>query len=173
MIFKCAIETNSIFTSLGIPKEITFVNLESNRMEATHSSNTMKPSDQAAGNEQAIKIEVLDTPNISVVPFAVSLPQSKLQDLGASSPKQSMLSVLCENGIVGSVVLLKNSAIVWVGWGTIDPRSSDYEMGKSRRFGTGKSYPILKFKIKITFSISDPSGFLEIVVSDRSYFLLI
>jgi hypothetical protein len=74
--------------------------------------------------EEVPRIEILDTPKIRVIPLAVSLPPSTLQEFDEPTPKQSMESIMGDHAIVGSVVILNNSVMVWVGWGTIDYHGS-------------------------------------------------
>jgi hypothetical protein len=69
---------------------------------------------------QSSDVEVLETPQIPVIPFAVSLPSSTLGDFDDPTPKASTVSIIGDNAIVGSIILLKNSVMVWVGWGNVD-----------------------------------------------------
>lgn len=89
---------------------------------------------------QSTGIEVLETPNIPVIPFAVSLPSSTLQDFDDPVPKTSTISIVGDNAIVGSIVVLNNSVMVWVGWGNIDLYGSSKTLDGQApsSFGKGK-----------------------------------
>ncbi len=92
-----------------------------------------------ARDNQSSKVEVLETPQIQVIPFAVSLPPSTLRDFEDPAPKASTISFIGDNAIVGSIVLLHNSVMVWVGWGNIDLYNSTVvQDGRAcTSFGTG------------------------------------
>lgn len=77
-------------------------------------------SQPEAEGQTSSNVEVLETPRIPVIPFAVALPSSTLQDFDDPTPKASTVSMVGDNAIVGSIVLLKNSVMVWVGWGKVD-----------------------------------------------------
>lgn len=95
-------------------------------------------------------VEVLSEAKIVTIPFAVSLPKAALQgfddsidddDLSSTKRKKksvpktvdeaggeedtSAIPLIGMNGIVGSIVLMGNSAMVWVGWGTLDLYSTN------------------------------------------------
>jgi hypothetical protein len=76
-------------------------------------------------NVQEEDIIEISPPQIPVIPFAVALPTSTLQSWDdPSPPKGNAVSLMGDNGIVGSIVLLNNSVMVWVGWGTLQLPSS-------------------------------------------------
>lgn len=66
-------------------------------------------------------VEILDEARIQAIPFAVTLPKSTIQDFDGPELKTSSISVVGDNAVVGSIVVLKKSVMVWVGWGNIDP----------------------------------------------------
>jgi len=102
------------------------------------SSTMASPSE--VSETQSAKVEVLESANIPVIPFAVSLPPSTLQDFDDPAPRASSFAMVGDNAIVGSIVLLNNSVMVWVGWGNIDLASSsdaDAEVQSQSRFGKG------------------------------------
>ena len=81
-------------------------------------------------------IQILESPKIPIIPFAVTLPNSSLQ--GPDDPtlqNNSSLSI-GKNGIVGTITLLQNSIIVWVGWGKLD--HNDTTNDNFSEFGRGR-----------------------------------
>lgn len=73
-------------------------------------------------------VKRLESPKIPIIPFAVPLPKS-----GLLGPDELLIG---NDGIVGTITVLKNSVIVWVGWGKLvdssNDGSSEYEFGKGR-----------------------------------------
>ena len=55
--------------------------------------------------------------NIKQFNFAVALPQSVGHETKLPDP---ILQMMGDAGIVGSVLILKNAAMIWLGWGHID-----------------------------------------------------
>jgi hypothetical protein len=85
-----------------------------------------------ANNNDAVQVLVSE-PQIPVIPFAITLPTSTLQSFDDPLPKGNSVSLMGNNGIVGSIVLLRNSAVVWVGWGTLgltEAASTKHGFGK-------------------------------------------
>ena len=81
----------------------------------------MMQSAQVSTEDQTpLKVEMLETPQIPVIPFAVSLPASSLQSTDEPESKASAVAMVGDNAIVGSIVLLNNSVTIWVGWGNVD-----------------------------------------------------
>eukprot|EP00980_Cylindrotheca_fusiformis_P022294 scaffold9176_cov129-Cylindrotheca_fusiformis.AAC.18 len=84
-------------------------------------------------------VKTLSEAEIPVLPFAVSLPKAALQSRD-SSPLEK--TVVGDKGIVGTIVLLTNSVMVWVGWGTIHVDAPDSESKElSATFGIGSGNP--------------------------------
>ena len=100
---------------------------------------TSLPSEEESG-QSSNNVEILASPRIAVIPFAVVLPPSTLQDFDNPTPKAlSTVSIVGDNSIVGSTVLLKNSVMVWVGWGKVDLVASQSTPvdGRPASFGKG------------------------------------
>ncbi len=57
--------------------------------------------------------------NIKQFTFAVALPQSVGHETNHQDP---ILQMMGDAGIVGSVLILNNAAMIWLGWGNIDSR---------------------------------------------------
>jgi hypothetical protein len=89
-----------------------------------------------ANNNDAVQVLVSE-PQIPVIPFAITLPTSTLQSFDDPLPKGNSVSLMGNNGIVGSIVLLRNSAMVWVGWGTLGLTGSEAASTKHDGFGKG------------------------------------
>ena len=83
-------------------------------------------------------VRLMSQNQLAVIPFAVALPTSTLQQLDEPSPKGNVLSLMGNNGIVGSIILLKNSAMVWVGWGKLDLSPSPQALFDDAEFGKGE-----------------------------------
>lgn len=70
--------------------------------------------------DKVIIVTQLPTARIHVQSFAVALTSSVLQGLDESIHHSSTVPLLNDDtGIVGSITILKNSAMIWMGWGTI------------------------------------------------------
>ena len=82
----------------------------------------MASNPEATGNP-AVEVVHEEAPRIPVIPFAISLPKSTLQNFDDPTPKGDVMALMGDNGIVGSIVLLQNSVMVWVGWGKLDVSS--------------------------------------------------
>eukprot|EP00545_Synedropsis_sp_CCMP1620_P007996 CAMPEP_0119029474 /NCGR_PEP_ID=MMETSP1176-20130426/40539_1 /TAXON_ID=265551 /ORGANISM="Synedropsis recta cf, Strain CCMP1620" /LENGTH=212 /DNA_ID=CAMNT_0006985819 /DNA_START=41 /DNA_END=679 /DNA_ORIENTATION=+ len=61
--------------------------------------------------------------NIRQLTFGVPLPNDVAHDPLSDLPAP-VRSLMGDAGIVGSVLLLKNSAMIWLGWGNIDTRTT-------------------------------------------------
>lgn len=61
------------------------------------------------------------SPRIQVINFAVELPPSALQ--GPDEPSPQMPTPADNVGVVGTITLLNNSAMIWYGWGRLVPAS--------------------------------------------------
>lgn len=57
--------------------------------------------------------------NIYQLTFGVALPQSVGHDANLPEP---ILHLMDDAGIVGSILVLKNAAMIWLGWGHVDSR---------------------------------------------------
>jgi hypothetical protein len=102
------------------------------------SATTTEPANEPA-NERVPRIEILDSSRIPVIPFAVSLPHLNSQEFDEPTPKQREVSIVGDNVIVGSVVILNNSVMVWVGWGSVDQqRLSESSTVSTSRCGKGR-----------------------------------
>lgn len=80
----------------------------------------------------------LSDAQVPVIPFAISVPKLASQTPGAPTLEDSLVG---NSGIVGTIVLLKNSAMIWVGWGKLDTNVSHGASSESPRtfvVGTGK-----------------------------------
>ena len=73
------------------------------------------PENETDGNGS-----LTNAPPISLVPFAVALPSEAIQGLDEPQPKGESVMLVGDNGIVGSIVFLKKSITVWVGWGSLN-----------------------------------------------------
>jgi len=61
-------------------------------------------------------------PLIPAIPFGIALPASITH---TNNDDNDMPSLIGEKGIVGSIIIMgKKSAMIWVGWGTLDLPSS-------------------------------------------------
>lgn len=89
----------------------------------------------------------IETPQIPAIPFAISLPASTLQRLDDDPLKtdnDNTVSLIGDNGIVGSIVLLNNALIVWVGWGTLNLTSTSEDLGlHTTQVAFGKGIPVM------------------------------
>ena len=77
-------------------------------------------------------IRVLESPKIPIIPFALTL-----SDTGVTPLEKSASLLIGNNGIVGTITLLQNCVIVWVGWGQVmngdnDDNFSEYEFGSGK-----------------------------------------
>lgn len=61
--------------------------------------------------------------NIQQLSFGVSLPQDVAHDPLSNLPAP-VRQMMGDAGIVGSIVLLKNASMVWLGWGNVDTRNA-------------------------------------------------
>ena len=99
------------------------------------SATTTEPATEPA-NERVPRIEILDSSRIPVIPFAVSLPHLNSQEFDEPTRE---VSIVGDNVIVGSVVILNNSVMVWVGWGSVDQqRLSESSTASTSRCGKGR-----------------------------------
>mmetsp|Transcript_33475 Transcript_33475/g.37348 ORF Transcript_33475/g.37348 Transcript_33475/m.37348 type:complete len:234 (+) Transcript_33475:75-776(+) len=73
-------------------------------------------------------VDILDVPIIPVIPFGIALPTfitHRNNDLNSIYDENDMPSLIGGKGIVGSIIIMgKKSAMIWVGWGTLDLPSS-------------------------------------------------
>jgi hypothetical protein len=90
---------------------------------------------QATKNEN---VRLRSQSQIPVIPFAVELPTTTLQSFDDEpTPRRKLLSLVGNDAIVGSIVLLGNSAMVWVAWGKLDGISSPPTQSDESGFGKG------------------------------------
>jgi hypothetical protein len=73
--------------------------------------------------------------NIQQLTFGVSLPQDVAHDPLSNLPAP-VRQMMGDAGIVGSILLLKNASMVWLGWGNVDTRSTGAD-GESTIEGRG------------------------------------
>jgi hypothetical protein len=67
-------------------------------------------------------------PGIPVIPFAVALESSTLQGLDEPDVMKRKVSALVgNNGVVGTIIVLQNSIIVWVGWGKVQQQQQQQQ----------------------------------------------
>jgi len=93
-------------------------------------------------------VEVLPQPRIITIPFAVKIPASALQD-GDEAPtlKRDAVALMGDNGIVGTIVFLRNAVNVWVGWGKLDLMSGEKDAAQAVDcFGKGRVDVMIFFK---------------------------
>ena len=104
--------------------------------QATTATTTTTTSDD--GNDD---VQVLDQPpGIRCVPFAVALESSTLQGLDEPSSESRKVSALVgNNGVVGTILFLNNSIIVWVGWGKVDTTTTTTSSSSSSTTAAGGS----------------------------------
>lgn len=96
-------------------------------------------------------IEVLEAPQIQVVPFAVSSSKpTTAQDFDHTDA----MSIIGDKAVVGTTVILNNAVMVWVGWGNIDLYSSKNTQGEllPGSFGTGTTPAAIGYGIFLNFS---------------------
>jgi hypothetical protein len=79
-------------------------------------------------------VTVMNDPQIPVISFAVALPSSALQNVDDPASKNNLVG---NNGIVGTIIVLQNSVMVWVGWGELDMNPSD-DASEEHEFGSGR-----------------------------------
>jgi hypothetical protein len=82
-------------------------------------------------------VQEMKESQIPALSFAVALPTSTLQSIDDPTPKGDSISLMGDNGIVGSIILLRNSAMIWVGWGTLDLSGATKESSAANNFGKG------------------------------------
>jgi hypothetical protein len=82
-------------------------------------------------------VRLMSEAQIPAIPFAVALPTSTLQNFDEPTPKGAILPLMGNNGVVGSIILLRNSVMVWVGWGKLDLSSSQTTQSNDSGFGKG------------------------------------
>ena len=83
-----------------------------------------------ATSDEDTKVVLMETPQIPIIPFGVKLPAATLMGFDEPSMPSSQtdsMSLMGDNGIVGSIILLNNSVMVWVGWGTLNVMSTTSE----------------------------------------------
>jgi hypothetical protein len=56
------------------------------------------------------------------ITFGLALPEALACQAAAGSNPPSNLKLLGNAGVVGSIILLKNAAMIWIGWGMVDTR---------------------------------------------------
>jgi hypothetical protein len=99
----------------------------------------LKMTDGTFDVNKSDSVIVMSEPQIPVIPFAVALSNSALQSPGAPTLKNSLVG---DNGIVGTIILMRNSVMVWVGWGKLDVNPSDVESSDvESAFATGNGRP--------------------------------
>lgn len=69
---------------------------------------------------EALSKELGSSSNMQQLTFGVALPQSVGHETDLPEPVRQLMG---DAGIVGSILLLKNSAMIWLGWGHVDTRS--------------------------------------------------
>ena len=116
-------------------------------------------ADKVDENTTTEKIEET-SPRIQVVNFAVELPPSALQ--GLDEPLPQMPAPADNLGVVGTITLLNQSAIIWFGWG---------RMAREESRNTGRGVPKLgqvvvampRNKYKGAFSDSHESSCSQLI----------
>ena len=84
-----------------------------------------------------VTVEQLEsTAGIVVLPFAVALPPSTLQGFDEPSPSASTSYLVGDNGVTGTITILKNAVQVWVGWGKLQSSSNRTAGSKVQPCGT-------------------------------------
>ena len=86
---------------------------------------TASPASQAAPVAPELTITQLPTAKIRVECFALSLSSSVLQ--GFDEPPSNVPMMQDDTGIVGTITMLKNSAMIWMGWGNIQQHSQQQQ----------------------------------------------
>ena len=82
-------------------------------------------------------VTIQETPNtaVQVIPFAVRLPTSVLQQLSSSTDKDAntttivnpqLAALLMDTGVVGTITILSGAVLVWFGWGKLQMGNHDY-----------------------------------------------
>ena len=120
--------------------------------------------------QQESSVEILETPNIRVIPFAVSVPPTNLDSFtDQPQPKTNPILMMGEKSIVGSIVLLNKSVMVWVGWGsTALAGSASLPYGRPQtNFGTGESNSCFSAFSHNIYHGADRTWFTLIVVCCR------
>lgn len=115
--------------------------------QATQSSSSLQDGATSATTSHETDVQVLDQPGMRCVPFAVTLSSSTLEALDEPQTSARKVSALVgNNGVVGTILFLKNSIIVWVGWGKIDSKttnSTNEATAKTTVVGSGTYLQIL------------------------------
>ena len=93
----------------------------------------------------ATDVQILDQPGLRCVPFSVTMSSSALQGLDEPQSTARRVSALVgNNGVVGTILFLQNSIIVWVGWGKVDSKTAnspnDSVVEKTSVVGSGKCH---------------------------------
>eukprot|EP00934_Nitzschia_sp_Nitz4_P005868 Nitzschia sp. Nitz4//scaffold283_size24287//16133//16803//NITZ4_008407-RA/size24287-augustus-gene-0.30-mRNA-1//1//CDS//3329545660//5858//frame0 len=97
----------------------------------------------ATASVQTVPVEKLDEPRIKTVPFWVNVPQVSLQSLDdPNRPAANQGTPLDDKVVVGSVVLLNNSFMVWVGWGNTHTKRTE-NLPPKRLDGFGQGAPFM------------------------------
>jgi hypothetical protein len=98
---------------------------------------------------------VLDEARIEIIPFGVPLTKSELRTDWDKEPTDEIMlpssssSSMERVGVVGTITMLTNAAIVWVGWGRlIQPSANEGKVQHKGTLGTGTS-PSLLFLIRL------------------------
>jgi hypothetical protein len=92
----------------------------------------------AIPSDDSDTVQEMKESQIPVISFAVALPTSTLRSIDDPTPKGDSISLMGDNGIVGSITLLRNSAMIWVGWGTLDLSGATKESSAAaNNFGKG------------------------------------
>lgn len=76
---------------------------------------------QSIAQAQSVSVEQL-SPRIQVINFAVEIPPSALQAFDEPMPRLPV--PLGDLGVVGTITVLRKSAMIWLGWGQI--RKTDH-----------------------------------------------
>jgi hypothetical protein len=74
--------------------------------------------------EASNEVKVMPSGRIKVIPFAVSLPPNALQAFDEPAPRTRSELITGDSGVVGTITVLKSSAMIWFGWGKLDNRPS-------------------------------------------------
>ena len=106
---------------------------------------SLKEDVTSDNNRNATDVQILDQPGVRCVPFAVTMSSSTLQGFDEPQPTARKVSALVgNNGVVGTILFLQNSIIVWVGWGKVDSKTvnspKDSVAAKTSTVGSGKHH---------------------------------
>jgi hypothetical protein len=96
-----------------------------------------------AGIHASSRVVLREKPRMDISSFAVILPPSALQDL--DEPPVASVD-LGNQGIVGTIAVMKSSIMIWFGWGQLEMRENteeDEAPSQTRSIGTGTFRPVL------------------------------